>query len=590
MFEVSVSNNLLKYEYSSVPEGFILTVENTGQMIEDCIIEVSVDLVSLKDGYVLFPGAVYGGNKADRIQGGQYPPRLSGFEITSSKGPVIIGDIPRWKDGITQQTYDLTMPACGIYHDNSHMGMILSTETGPVETPYGFCIKNEKASILFPCKRKERYRHCAVYEKSTDKGILFNEGEKKQFHFNIEKEVYKDRADFSAAMVRRHKKHVTCKYDYSFLLTRVVEKINRDEFDEENGFYMDSCESRRYQSGWVSGLITAYSMLLTDSPLSHERAKSTIRFTVEKGMSPCGLPFGIYDKKGFRGLEPYDADSLDFAGTHVRRIYDAVLYMLRIAGLRKLEPELSETLIETAFTSCHAIYKMIEDNGNCGHCVDLNTGKVLWGGSAAGVAGISCLCLGYDAGGPEKWLKQAEKAGEYYVRFNDMGYFTGGPGDILMAPDSESNYAAMEAFFLLYTFTKNERWKKEFIRASQIMTTWICMSDYPFPTDSSYGKLGVRTRGLVMANAQNKHLGPGVCTASAGLFNPAYQYTGDELFRGLFQMIYDAASEVAKNFNGEIPENINVADSLCNRGEFYKGHGIWTENAYILMSLEKEYE
>ena len=102
--------------------------------------------------------------------------------------------------------------------------------------------------------------------------------------------------------------------------------------------------------------------------------------------------------------------------------------------------------------------------------------------------------------------------------------------------------------------------------------------------------MGIDTTGLVMANSQNKHLGPGICTASAILFEWAWELSGNDVFRDLHKTIRDAAAGIAGNFNGMIPEDINVSDSLCERGEFYEGHGIWTENAYILMNLEKQYE
>ncbi len=591
MFDVRCSNENLDIKCHRRGEELIITAHNTGNRIEGCCIKATMKLPGIESAYTLFPGAIYDGNRADMIWPGNYPPRLKDFAKVNHEGPVIIGDIPGWKNGITVQTFDLTMPACGIYYDHEKRGIIFGIETGPVETPYGFTVDSDSVTLEFPCIRKSRYRHCGVYEQSHDKGIRFESNETKTFVIRVNDSGFIDRAEFSLAMTLMFKKqYIEREFRHEELVKGCIEKINRDDFNDDEGYYMDSGESRRFQVGWVSGLLTAYTMLLTDNPVYHERAVRTIRFVLDRGMSPSGLPFGIYDSKGFRGMKPYDPDGLDFSGTHVRRIYDAILYMFKITDLPVVNDSLKKELMAAAGSGCRCLFDMAVRYGHFGHSVDLMTGDILWGGSAAGITGISCLCKGYKAGGPFEWLEAATKAGEYYSRFNDRGYYNGGPGDILMAPDSESNYAAMEAFYLLYKTTGEERWKLEFQKAASLVTTWVCLQEYPFPEDSAYGRMGIDTTGLVMANSQNKHLGPGICTASAILFKHAWEFSGNEVFRDLHEIIRDAAAGIAIHFNGMIPEDINVSDSLCERGEFYEGHGIWTENAYILMNLEKHHE
>ncbi|MDX1358310.1 MAG: hypothetical protein R3232_05725, partial [Clostridia bacterium] len=188
------------------------------------------------------------------------------------------------------------------------------------------------------------------------------------------------------------------------------------------------------------------------------------------------------------------------------------------------------------------------------------------------------------------WLEAAEKAGRYYRRFNERGCWNGGPGDILMAPDSESTYAAMEAFYHLYTATGKELWKSEFLKASKLMSTWICMVDFDFPKGTTYQRLVIYTKGLVGANSQNKTLAPGICTASGYLFYKAAELADNDFFKNIPRMLLDGASYIAEAFDGSIPEDVNASDSLADRGELYTGHGIWTENAYLLMTMENYYE
>nr|HPJ23015.1 hypothetical protein [Clostridia bacterium] len=137
MFDVRCSNGNLDINCHHEGDKIVITAHNTGGRIEGCCIKATMRLPGIESAYTLFPGAIYDGNRADMIWPGNYPPRLKDFAKVNHEGPVIIGDIPGWKNGITVQTFDLTMPACGIYYDHEKRGIIFGIETGPVETPYG---------------------------------------------------------------------------------------------------------------------------------------------------------------------------------------------------------------------------------------------------------------------------------------------------------------------------------------------------------------------------------------------------------------------------------------------------------------------
>ncbi|MGC9452440.1 MAG: hypothetical protein ACP5I4_13455 [Oceanipulchritudo sp.] len=114
-----------------------------------------------------------------------------------------------------------------------------------------------------------------------------------------------------------------------------------------------------------------------------------------------------------------------------------------------------------------------------------------------------------------EFLATAEAIAEKY-RCEDLqsGVTTGGPGDCVQAPDSESVAALVDSFVLLWEETGHAKWLKAAESAAMQLASWALSYDYVFPEDSALARIKAQSRGVFIANAQNKTGVPGICTLS----------------------------------------------------------------------------
>ena len=144
----------------------------------------------------------------------------------------------------------------------------------------------------------------------------------------------------------------------------------------------------------------------------------------------------------------------------------------------------------------------------------------------------------------EKYLDAAKELGEYYYQnFAAKGYTTGGPGEILSAPDSESCFGLLESYIWLYDETKDEKWLSYAKHTANICSSWVVAYNFKFPKTSEFGRLGMKTIGSVIANIQNKHSAPGICTLSGTSVRKLAEWTGDGRYMTLYREITETVSQ-----------------------------------------------
>jgi hypothetical protein len=117
-------------------------------------------------------------------------------------------------------------------------------------------------------------------------------------------------------------------------------------------------------------------------------------------------------------------------------------------------------------------------------------------------------------------LDEARAAGAYFER-SDTWY--GAPEDVDLAPTSEDAYAAVMAFVAL------EDWETA-RRAADWMLTFRYSYDVAFPTGTTLGDLGFRSRGADQASPANQHLHAFGLICLPELLRLA-DATGDDLYR-----------------------------------------------------------
>ena len=108
-----------------------------------------------------------------------------------------------------------------------------------------------------------------------------------------------------------------------------------------------------------------------------------------------------------------------------------------------------------------------------------------------------------------------------------LGYTTGGPGEILSAPDQESAFGLFESFMALYEVTGASGWLRYADELLPICASWTVAYDFQFPPNSPMGRINARSCGAVWASVVNKHGAPGICTWSGDSLLKYFRATGD---------------------------------------------------------------
>ena len=323
-------------------------------------------------------------------------------------------------------------------------------------------------------------------------------------------------------------------------------RIQRDKFNSMNwapqgGFYaadtLGEPGRQIWQPGWVGGAISSYALMKLGGPLEEERALATLAhlfrtqapsgFFYESGDETGRVSIRMLNKPGSENwhLLRKSADCLYFIGKHFTLMHERSIEIPRewIGKTKKL---------------AGALVKLWDKYGQFGQFVDLQTGDILVGGSTgAAIAPAGLIWAAEFFKEPEYRNIAAAAAEQYYTRDALAGYTTGGPGEILQGPDSESAFALLESLTILYEDTKQPLWLSRAEYLAWLCSSWVVSYNYRFPPSSEFGRLGMKTTGAVFANVQNKHAAPGICTLSGDSLLKLYRWTGNPRYLELLKDI-----------------------------------------------------
>jgi hypothetical protein len=235
-----------------------------------------------------------------------------------------------------------------------------------------------------------------------------------------------------------------------------------------------------------------------------------------------------------------------------------------------------------------------DDNHQFGNFVDSQTGEIQVGGSTSGAIIPAALMLAGQYFENEDYIRVAKESAEYYYQnFVQRGITSGGPGDAMQNPDSESSYAMLESFAILYEHSGEEKWLRYAEEMAQQFASWVISYNYRFPAQSTLGKMGVQTLGSVFANTQNKHGAPGICTHSGIALLRLYRATGNQKY---IELLQDIARHIPQNLShplkpiegmnmGWMSERVITTDWYEGIGELMYG-STWAETALMLTYIE----
>jgi hypothetical protein len=382
----------------------------------------------------------------------------------------------------------------------------------------------------------------------------------------------------------------------------VREKVNALNWDEELGYYrhgISRLNTKPYdwwQLGWVSGGLTTLPMIAQGDPVQKARALRNLAFMFEGSPVENGLWKAHHDGTKFNNEDPRPPRPGYLVS--VRRLSDGLYFGLKqILMLEARGEEVPAAWKTSARNLADALVDIFRKQGQIGQYLDIRTAEIGIGGSTAGGVLPAALVLASKTFGEASYLKAAEDLGRQLVRdCVETGLTTGGPCDMLTAPDSESCFALLVSLVDLFEATGDRFWAKSASDLTRQFSTWVTSYDFAYPPESHLGKVDVPSNGSVWANIQNKHAAPGICNFSGESLFRLWRDTGDEL---ALDLIRDIAGNITSYVSreghligtmnsGMMCERVNLSDWEGQEGVGGNifGSTIWVETALMLTVAE----
>jgi hypothetical protein len=610
---------LIQSNFSTTENG-IVDAEVTFKLIsgsetESAVaVELNFDNWS-KDNYVLMPAAAYNGNRYESRKI-PYSPKLNDYRDISPDKQIIISDVPRLNihEGpsfIQERSGGMTLPCVGFQSPTKKAGALVITKQQNAWGDYGLNIEETRnsssqmgrISIISPLVR-ERYKYEIANNSVTtpDKPGNFKVGDEVKFNFRIRLfDAPNIQSLFDQYLMARHDLIPTptpnLLYPFSECYKVIEKKFNTQNFVPAWGYYAIGMREnflQDWQIGWTGGMISTYPLLFSNDTITLKNVVANFNWLFPNGISPSGF---FWDS-GEKGNRWYGGDirKPQFKNLHlVRKSGDALYYIIKQLELMKfrklaLNPQWEQGTMGVA----NAFVRLWNKWGQFGNFVDSSTGDVVVGGSTSGAIVPAALVLAADYFKNPQYLKVAElSAQKMYDDYVSKGITCGGPGDAMQNPDSESAYAMLESFALLYEKTRNEKWLQYSREMATQFSTWVMSYDYEYADNCLFGKLNMKTTGAVFANTQNKHGSPGICTHSGlallrlyrATNNPIYLQLLTEITQAIPQYMSHTTRPIAGMPAGWINERVSTTDWFEGIGEIKAG-STWAETSMLLTAVE----
>lgn len=572
-----------------------------------------------KQNFVMIPAAAYNGNRF-HVLPVNYPPAYDDTCKGKKNLPLIITDVPRLNisEGPSKMeltTGDATTPAFSVYFPALQKGLLLfftqQTELGNSGIIMEESGDRKQASVLInaPAIREKKYGNMHLYP-SGDTAPDLTKGDTVTLAFQIHVFDCRDIPGLYAYFFN-HRKNMTGpnpmenRIPFSEALQMECSLQNNSEvrWYEKGGYYKNGNGDSPFgniQIGWVGGLMQTYPLIMEGDSLSLKRSFSTINVVMNNMTGQSGFLYGIYKDGVVYGDQFRDMDKIPYIAM-IRKNADVLHFMLKQFNLLKQEEKgnLINPVWEVKMKNlADAFVKLWYRYGEFGQLVNVETGKLVISGSTAGAMAPAALAMASQYFNEPKYLQVAKQSAEmYFNRDVKNGYTTGGPGEILQCPDSESAFAMLESFVVLYEATRDAKWLRYAETMAAICSSWVVSYDYTFPPVSALAQCHAHSTGAVWASIQNKHAAPGICTASGDCLLKLYRATGNtkylELLKDIAHNILEFMSTekrpVGSNKNGYINERVNLSDWEGSKGvggNLFWGSVSWCELSVMLTTVE----
>ncbi|MCC5932564.1 MAG: hypothetical protein JJU28_25185 [Cyclobacteriaceae bacterium] len=565
------------------------------------------------DNFVLLPAAAYNGNRFPyrRID---YSPKLLDPRDIGPEIGTIVTDIPKLNHSkgpsrIQERTGGMSVPSAGFYAPNHGKVFWMFTRQGTHLGDSGIDIEENRERdkayirITAPVVRElYKYRIADNRWPSDDMPANFKTGDSLTLSMRLygaEAEnlqvLYDMFFDLRKTLFQEHALRSALPLSAAFELQE--RKFNRENFVESHGYYSVGMREnflQDWQIGWTGGMISTYPLLFSGNLRTRENVLRNFDWLFPDGIAPSGY---FWDS-GEKGTIWHGGDirKPHTKNWHlIRKSGDGLYYVIKQFMLMEtMGLSIPRMWIDRTKGVADAFVNTWSNGSQLGHFVDNITGEVIVGGSSSGAIVPAALALAAGYYEQPAYLQIAkEMALHYYENFTSQGYTTGGPGDAMQNPDSESSYALVESFTVLFEVTGDAQWLKMAEKAASQFATWVIAYNYEFPPQSLFGKEKMRSLGAVFANTQNKHGAPGICTHSGLGLLKLYRATGDQRYamllqdiaRSLPQYINHPAKPIAGTNTGWVCERVSTTDWLEGIGEI-SYLSTWAETSLMLTWIE----
>ena len=563
--------------------------------------------------YVLMPAAVYNGNRV-KSQIHSYCPFWFDVRNVGIDKPQLISDVPRLNihtgpSRIQQRTGDMSTPAIGFHDPSAKQGfwMLTSQETRLGDSGIDISESDDRSeasiSITAPVVRElHQYFIADMQAPTTDKPANFKAGDsitmKVQLFLFNSPDV---QSLFDYFSIIRHsliqKGNSVNVIPFSSAFSIQEEKFNRENFESKFGYYSVGLRENYYQDwqiGWTGGMISTYPLLIDGSEMSRNNVIRAFDWLFANGIAPSGY-FWDSGQKGNEWFGIFQSSPMMKDWHLVRKSADGLYYILKqFYAFKELGIHAKPEWEKGARRVTDAFVKTWKTYGQLGNYVNNASGEIVVGGSTSAGIMPGTLVLAADYFNEPEYLEVAKQIAEHFnEKYITKGLLYGGPGDAMQNFDSESTYALLEAYTVLFDHTKDPRWLKIAENLSNQFLTWVSSYDYMFSQSSTLGKLGKTTTGVVWANTQNKHGAPGICTHSGLALLRLYRATGKVEYLYRLQAITKAIPQYLSTKENPIPgmkygwisERVSTTDWLEGIGEIFSG-STWAETSLMLTYTE----
>ena len=479
--------------------------------------------------FVFVPGAVYDGNRF-AVKRMSYPPYWYDKREWKLDMPTTITDCPRLaQDGgpgrIDLETGNASVPLMAFFSPAIHRGWIVLTTQGSRLGNHGLLIeedgqKGARLTITAPAVRQSRPAVTSLDRPSGDRAADWNAGDSATIQCRVYSFEASCRTDLMQRFieVRKDLNSAVRKEELPFSAAwRLLDNLYaRHRWDERIGMYWltDPASDMTdwnfiWQLGWVGGGQVTLPLMMQGDESARRHALRNLDVIFSKTQAASGFfnTLGNGEKFASFGFTQTFANHESLVRSQGDWLYMA---QRQFAWIESNGGTVPAAWKQGLRRQADAFARLWDKRGQFGQFIDVETGDICVGGSTSAAIVPGGLALASRTFNAPRYLQIAQEAArKYYREYVQVGYTTGGPGEILSAPDSESAFALFESYMALYEVTGASEWLRNAGELLPICASWTVAYDYRFPPRSAMGRISAHSCGAVWASVQNKHAAPG---------------------------------------------------------------------------------